>query len=184
MIWVFDSSPLIYLNKVGLNWIFEQLEGEKIIPTQVYEQVITQGKIRGDADALISEELVKKGVIKVVTTQDDFKEMLKSLKEELHEGELEVLALAKDKGGVAILDESIAREVGKVFKIEVHGALFLIFLMVKKGKMRKEEARDKVDLMIRKGFRLGHEEYQEFLKMLGNIQENVRSVCNCRDWKA
>lgn len=170
MIWIFDSSPLIYLNKEGLNWVFEQLEGEKFIPTQVYEQVITRGKIRGDADALVSEELVKKGVIKVVTIKNDFKEMLKSLKEELHEGELEVLALAKVKGGVAILDESIAREVGKVFEIEVHGTLFLIFLMVKKGKMRKEEARDKVDSMIRKGFRLGHEEYQEFLKMLENIE--------------
>nr|AAU82336.1 hypothetical protein GZ14B8_29 [uncultured archaeon GZfos14B8] len=170
MIWVFDSSPLIYLNKVGLNWVFEQLEGEKIIPTQVYEQVITQGKSRGDADALVSEELVKKGVIKVVTIKNGFKEMLMSLKEELHEGELDVLALAKAKEGIAILDESIAREVGKVFKIELHGSLFLIFLMVKKGKMRKEEARDKVDSMIRKGFRLGHEEYQEFLKMLEDIE--------------
>jgi hypothetical protein len=50
MIWVFDSSPLIYLNKVGLTWIFELLEGEKIIPDQVFEQVITEGKSRGDAD--------------------------------------------------------------------------------------------------------------------------------------
>nr|QNO53278.1 hypothetical protein OJOIIACA_00002 [Methanosarcinales archaeon ANME-1 ERB6] len=170
MIWVLDSSPLIYLNKVGLSWVFEQLEGEKIIPTQVYEQVITQGKSRGDADALVSEELVKKGVVKVVTIKNGFKEMLKSLKEELHEGELDVLALAKAKEGIAILDESIAREVGNVFKIEVHGALFLIFLMVKKGKMINEEARDKVDSMIRKGFRLGHEEYQEFLKMLEDIE--------------
>ena len=170
MIWIFNSSPLIYLNKVGLNWIFEQLAGEKIIPIQVYEQVITRGKIRGDADALVSDELVKKGVIKVVTIKNDFEAMLKSLKEEVHEGELEVLALAKDKGGVAILDDSIAREVGKVFKIEVHGTLFLIFLMVNEGKMRKEEARDKVDSMIRKGFRLGHEEYQEFLKKLEDIK--------------
>ncbi|KAF5434315.1 hypothetical protein C5S36_05305 [Candidatus Methanophagaceae archaeon] len=30
MIWIFDSSPLIYLNKVGLNWIFEQLAGDKV----------------------------------------------------------------------------------------------------------------------------------------------------------
>ncbi len=169
MIWVFDSSPLIYLNKVGLNWIFEQLEGEKIIPTQVYEQVITQGKSRGDADAIISEELVNKGVIKVVTVENGFKEMLKSLKEELHEGELEVLVLAKNKGGVAVLDESIAREVGSVFRIEIHGTLFLIFLMVRIGKLKKEEARDNVNLMIREGFRLGHEEYLEFLKLLENV---------------
>ena len=169
MIWIFDSSPLIYLNKVGLNWVFELLEGEKIIPTQVYEQVVTRGKIRGDADAIISEELIRSEVIKVITVENGFKEMLKSLKEELHEGELEVLALAKNKGGIAVLDETIAREVGKVFKIEVHGALFLIFLMLRRGKLKKEEAKDKVDLMIRKGFRLGHEEYQEFLKMLENV---------------
>ncbi|MCK4732588.1 MAG: hypothetical protein KAT65_09025, partial [Methanophagales archaeon] len=76
MIWIFDSSPLIYLSKVGLNWIFVQLDGEKIIPTQVYEQVITQGKIRGDADAIVSEELVKKGIIKVITVKNGFREML------------------------------------------------------------------------------------------------------------
>lgn len=168
MIWVFDSSPLIYLNKVGLDWIFEQLEGEKFIPAQVYEQVITRGKIRGAADAIISEELVKKGVIKVITVENGFKEMLKSLKDELHEGELEVLALAKNKEGVAVLDESIAREVGRIFKIEVHGTLFLIFLMVGMRQLKKEEARDKVNLMIREGFRLGHEEYLEFLNLLEN----------------
>jgi len=160
---------LIYLNKVGLDWIFEQLEGEKFIPAQVYEQVVTQGKIRGDADAIISEELVKKGVIKVVTVENGFKAMLECLKDELHEGELEVLTLAKNKGGVAVLDESIAREVGRIFRIEVHGTLFLIFLMVGMMKLRKEEARDKVNLMIREGFRLGHEEYLGFLNLLENV---------------
>ncbi len=171
MIWVFDSSPLIYLNKVGLNWIFERLEGKKFVPTQVYEQVVTEGKKRGDADAIISEDLVKRAVIKVVTVENGFKEMLKSLEEELHEGELEVLALAKDKGGVAVLDESIARGVGSVLKIEVHGTLFLIFLMVKRGELKKEEAKDKVNLMIRKGFRLGHDEYLEFFELLGKCRK-------------
>ena len=170
MIWIFDSSPLIYLNKVGLNWIFKQLEGEKIIPTEVYKQVVTEGKNQGYADALISEDLVNKGVITVVqVAENGFKEMLKSLEKELHEGELEVLTLAKNKGGVAVLDESIAREVGNVLRIEVRGTLFLIFLMVRKRELKKEEAKYKVDLMIRNGFRLGHEEYQEFLNLLENV---------------
>ncbi len=169
MIWIFNSSPLIYLNKVGLNWIFECLEGEKIIPAQVYHQVVTRGKIRGDADAIIAEILVKNGTIRVETVEDGFKETLKSLQAELHKGELEVLVLAKNKGGTAILDESIAREVGNIFGIEIHGTLFLIFLMVNKGILEKEEAKDKVNLMIRKGFRLGHEEYLEFLELLENI---------------
>ena len=170
MIWIFDSSPLIYLNKVGLNWIFKQLEGEKIIPTEVYKQVVTEGKNQGYADALISADLVNKGVITIVqVAENGFKEMLKSLEKELHEGELEVLTLAKNKGGVAVLDESIAREVGSVLRIEVRGTLFLIFLMVRKRELKKEEAKYKVDLMIRNGFRLGHEEYQEFLHLLENV---------------
>ena len=41
--------------------------------------------------------------------------------------------------------------------------------MLRRGKLKKEEARDKVDLMIRKGFRLGHEEYIEFLNLLENV---------------
>ncbi|MDI6885417.1 MAG: DUF3368 domain-containing protein [archaeon] len=154
---------------MGLNWVFSQLEGEKCTHTEVYKQVITEGKIRGDADAVVSEELVEKGGIKAVSIKNDFKKMLKSLRGELHEGELEVLALANAKRGVAVLAESIAREVGSVFKIEVHGTLFLIFLMVKKRRLKREEAKDKVDLMIRKGFRLGHEEYLEFLKLLETL---------------
>jgi predicted nucleic acid-binding protein len=170
MIWIFDSSPLICLNKVGLNWIFKQLEGEKIIPTQVYKQVVTEGNNLGYADALISEDLVYKGVIKVVqVAENGFRGMLKSLEKELHEGELEVLTLANNNGGIAVLDESIAREVGSVFRIEVRGTLFLIFLMVRKRKLKKEEAKYTVDLMIRNGFRLGHEEYQEFLNVLENV---------------
>lgn len=85
MIWIFNSTPLIYLNKVGLSQIFELLEGDKIIPLKVYEEVITQGKLRGDADALISEELIAKEVIKIVRVETEFKEMLKGLKDELHE---------------------------------------------------------------------------------------------------
>jgi len=70
---------------------------------------------------------------------------------------LDVLALAAEKSGIAVLDESIAREAATVFKIEVHGTVFLLFLMVRGGKLKKDEARDKVNLMIHKGFRLGHE---------------------------
>ncbi len=114
--------------------------------------------------------MVKKGVIKVAAVESDFKELLKSLNDELHEGELEVLAMAKDEGGVAVLDESIVREVGRIFKIEVHGTLFLILLMVRMGKLGKIEAKAKMDLMINKGFRLGHEKYLEFLNLLDCVE--------------
>jgi predicted nucleic acid-binding protein len=82
---------------------------------------------------------------------------------------LDVLALAAEKSGIAVLDESIAREVATVFKIEVHGTLFLLFLMVRGGKLTKDEARDTVNLMIHKGFRLGHDEYLAFVRLLQQL---------------
>jgi predicted nucleic acid-binding protein len=168
-IWVFDSSPLIYLNKVGLAWVLEELEGEKILPPEVYTQVVTQGKVRGDADAFITERLVEQGVITIVPVMSDFKTRVHGLRAELHEGELDVLALAELKKGTAILDESIAREVATVFQIEVHGTLFLLFFMVRAGKLKRDEARDKLNLMITNGFRLGHEEYLAFLQLLEQL---------------
>ncbi|MBU7014578.1 MAG: DUF3368 domain-containing protein [Theionarchaea archaeon] len=171
MTWVFDSSPLIYLNKVGLKRIFTDLEGEKTIPPQVYQQVIVNGKMRGEADALIAEELVERGVLQVVEVENGFMKTLKRLEAGLHEGELEVLALAKSRNGIAILDESIARDTATILGIEVHGTLFLVFLMVKWKILKREKARDKVNSMIKKGFRLGHEEYLKFLELLQSSED-------------
>jgi predicted nucleic acid-binding protein len=63
----------------------------------------------------------------------------------------------------------MAREVEKIFGIEVHGSLYLIFLMIKKGGLEREEAKDKVNVMIKNGFRLGHEGYLKCLELLKTI---------------
>jgi predicted nucleic acid-binding protein len=64
---------------------------------------------RGDVDALVSESLVKKGILQVVQVENGFIKALKNIESGLHTGELEVLALAKNYGGTAVLDERIAR---------------------------------------------------------------------------
>jgi len=168
MIWVFNSTPLVYLNKASLSWIFEELEGEKLVPVTVYKQVVVKENEREEADALVTEDLVEKGVLNVVEVENEFKNKLACM-EELHEGEIEVLALAKERGGIAILDDSMARETGEIFGIEVHGSLFLIFLMLRRGKIDGKDAKKKVDLMIRKRFRLDSEAYAEFLRLLEGI---------------
>jgi len=154
---------LIYLSKVGLTWIFEELEGEKIIPKTVYFEVVVKGKERGEIDAFIVDELINK-VFKVIEVEPIG--WLRDVKE-LHRGEIEVLSLAKEKNGVAITDDSIAREIGEILSVKVHGTLYLIFLMLKKGKIDKSVAVDKVNMMIKHGFRLSVEVYSEFLRLLG-----------------
>ncbi len=166
MILIFNSMPLIYLSKVSLSWIFEEIKGEKLIPETVYHEVVVKGKERKEIDAFIIDELINKGIFKVVKVKPV--DWLKEVKE-LHKGEIEVLSLAKEKNGIAITDDSIAREIGEMLSVKVHGTLYLIFLMLKRGRIDKKTAIDKVNEMIKGGFRLSTEVYSEFLKLVNSI---------------
>jgi len=58
---------------------------------------------------------------------------------------------------------------GEILGVEVYGTLYLIFLMLRRGKIDKKTAVYKVNEMIKKGFRLRVEVYSEFLKLLGGV---------------
>ena len=165
MIFIFNSTPLIYLCKAGLDWIFQELNVDCIIPDAVYEEVVIKGKQMGSADAIAAEKLVKKGIISVKKIESQFTQ----LSQELHQGEIEVLSLAKSMGGVAIVDDDIARTAGEILGVEVHGTIYLIFLMVKKGKLSKEDAKDRINTMITNGFWMGHKQYLTILELLDKI---------------
>jgi predicted nucleic acid-binding protein len=167
MSYVIDSTPLIYLSKVSLSWIFRELEGV-IIPPKVYEEVVVKGKEKGEGDALIVEELIKDGVLSVEEIEPTG--VFRGLERELHKAEIEVLALAKKKKGIAIVDEGIAREIAEMLGIESHGSLYILFREVAEGKLSKEDARKKVDEMIKKGWRIRHEQYLDFLEILESIK--------------
>ncbi|MFQ6136699.1 MAG: DUF3368 domain-containing protein [Candidatus Hydrothermarchaeales archaeon] len=173
MSWVFDSTPLIYLCKVSLSWIFKELSGEKIIPEAVFEQVVSRGKERGEGDAFLVEQLIKDRVLTVEEVSDGSGTVFKAMEEELHEGEIDVLRLAMEKKGIAITDEGIAREIGEMFGVEVHGTFYLIFLMIAKGKMTKSDAKIKMEEMIKKGWRVGHEQYLEFVELLESMSSSA-----------
>ena len=164
---IFDSTPLIYLCKVGLDWIFKELGTECIIPDSVYDEVIRKGMQRGDADALIADKLVKNGVIQVQHAANI--DNLAALNMELHQGEIEVLCLAETMNGIAIVDDDVARTAGGILEIEVHGTIYLIFLMVKRGKLPKDDAKAKLNEIIMDGFWMGHKQYLTILELLDEI---------------
>jgi hypothetical protein len=57
---VFNATPLIYLTKVGLSRIFEELKDEKLTSPSVKREVVDEGKRKGVADAIILEQFVFK----------------------------------------------------------------------------------------------------------------------------
>ncbi|KCZ71696.1 putative nucleic acid-binding protein, contains PIN domain [Candidatus Methanoperedens nitroreducens] len=167
MIFILDSTPLIYICKVSLDWIFQELDADCIMPDAVYEEVVIKGKQMGNADALAVEKLVKNGIISVQKIENN--SMFIQLSLELHRGEIGVLSLAKSMGGVAIIDDDIARTTGEILGVEVHGTIYLIFLIVKKGKLSKEDAKVRINRMITDGFWMGHKQYLTILDLLDKI---------------
>ncbi|HWQ67493.1 MAG TPA: DUF3368 domain-containing protein [Methanospirillum sp.] len=166
---VFDSSPLIYFARSGTLQIVAQVEGAKYLPPVVYTEVVTIGQAQGYPDAEITDHLIRQGLFTVLAPKEKFTEVFQGLHRDLHSGEMEVLALAEDLQGIAILDDRIGREIGEIFQIEVRGSVFILFTLVRKGIISTDNAKQTLRVMIREGFRIGTEQYGAFLDLLDQI---------------
>lgn len=168
---VLNATPLIYLTKAGLSWLFEAIGGEVFSTPAVCSEVVEHGKRLGRPDAKVVEELFEKNIL-IVRAPD--KTILRRIREAaaervdapLHAGEAEVLALAEGLKAVAIIDERTAREVGELLGIEVRGSAYLIGLMVKARKMKKEQATQAIDRMVSSGWRISTEDYLKIVAEL------------------
>jgi len=166
---VFDATPLIYLAKVEKLHLLRNIGGKKAIPRAVFEEVITKGKEYGKVDALIVERLVEQGVFQVVEVEEtDFYKKLTG-NERLSKADVEVLALAKDREGIAVIDEDYARKVANVEGIKCGGTIYLISLLLKEGVITKREAREIIDGIIEKGWFCSTDLYVKILRRLEEL---------------
>jgi predicted nucleic acid-binding protein len=167
---VIDATPIIYLCKIGLSRIFGDLPEEKYTIPKVVEEVIDKGKILGAPDALVAEELIQRAIIRVrEPARAGFLALLSTLPN-LHEAEAQVLALAKELEGIAIVDESWAREVSRLYNIEAHGTAYLLLRLMYRGRLSTNQVRDAIDDMMSAGWRLTAEEYAKLARELEAFQ--------------
>lgn len=143
---IIDSSSMILLAKIGLIEKFLS-EREAVIPSSVYNESVSRGKDKGREDAYIIEALVKSGKIEI-------KEPHKSTCIEvgtlfnLHGGERDVLALAKDMNIKCIIcDDKKAINASKVLGLKFITALNIIVAMCSKDEISKEEAEKQIDML-------------------------------------
>jgi len=166
---VFDATPLIYLAKVEKLHLLGNIDRKKVIPRAVFEEVVTKGKEYGKVDALMVERLVEQGVFQVVEVEEtDFYKKLTD-NERLSKADVEVLALAKDKDGIAVIDEDYARKVANVEGIKSGGTIYLISLLLKEGVITKREAREIIDGIIEKGWFCSTDLYVKILTRLEEL---------------
>lgn len=163
---VFNSTPLIYITKVGLSMIFEKLESEKLTSPTIKREVVDEGKRKGFADAIILDELFQKGVFKVVKPENaNFLEPLLQTKG-LHLTDAEVLAIAKERDGKAIIDDEVARKTAKIYRIAYAGTPYVLVKAVSQGLITKEKAKQAINDMIFAGWRCSVETYAKIMENL------------------
>jgi hypothetical protein len=101
-----DSSTLIHLSAKGHLSLLRKLFGELVVPTAVWKEVVEQGQGRPGVEEV--ETARREGWVHVETVSNEL--LLRSLKQELDEGEAQVIALAvESRADLVLLDESEAR---------------------------------------------------------------------------
>ncbi len=168
MKWILDSSALITLGKLRILEKVIALRRTLIVPRGVYQEAVEQGIERGASEAEYIKTFIQNKALPVL----DGKEKATELFEEvpfLSDVDKEVLALAKEQKGIAIIDEARARSVAERFAIEYHGVMYILLKLLEEKKITRKEAILYVDEMIRQGFYLSREKHGEMLETIERI---------------
>ena len=162
MSFVLDPSSLIYLGKLRILEKIRELEGKKLVPKSVYNEVVKKGRERNEPEAAYIDELIKK---KIITVKSISAQSLGNIPF-LSEADKDVIALAEQTKSIAIIDELYANSIAESFKIESHGTVYILLALMQKGAMTKKQAVEHIDKMISFGFYLSAEKYKEILKSI------------------
>ncbi len=164
---VSNSTPLIYLAKIGRLFLLRDLFGDILIPEEVRKEVIDRGKEENCPDAFIVEKALKEGWIKVEEVS-----VMKELEEfgiDLGEAEAISLALKLDSG--ILLDQTHARIAAKALGLKPRGTIYVLLRALKKGKMTYEEYLSSLGDIVNHGFRLSSEVYLEAVRVGREFQQ-------------
>jgi predicted nucleic acid-binding protein len=103
MIVVVNSTPLIYLAAIGQFDLLQRLYGRIVIPTAVFDEVVTQGAGQWGSTETAGAAWIDRRLVADRTQVD-------ALLGRLDPGESEVIVLAEELGAdLAIVDEAAAR---------------------------------------------------------------------------
>lgn len=148
-VYVLDATPIIHFAKIEkLSHILGMCEA--YITREVYREAVERGEGRPDAMAI--RGAVERGEIKVYDVRD--RRLVDALLRhpEIHAGEAETLAAAKELDAFAVLDEAEARAVGRTYAIQTRaGTLFLLFKLLALKRVGAEECLRILDELVDSG---------------------------------
>jgi len=151
-LYVLDATATIHFAKISmLSLILEICDAH--ITREVYAEVVERGGTH--PDAMVVRDAIDNGRLKVYEVKDEgaLKALLRH--PEIHVGEAEIITAARELGGVAVIDEKEARVVANLYRVNTApGCLFLLFRLLKIGKITINEAEKTLEKLLTSGLYL------------------------------
>lgn len=154
---VSNTSPLIWLSKVGRIILLKKLFGEVIIPEEVYREAVEKGLKEGFSDALAIKECAEQGWITISKLNENEIKLCGKMMEhafEVHIGEAQAIILARKIDMLLLMDESSGRAFAETLGLKVKGTLYVIMKALREKLLDKAEAKEIVLTLVSKGFRI------------------------------
>lgn len=156
---VINSTPLIYLAKIGkLERVVEHFR-QVVIPEAVYEETVQKGMALGKPEASLIRELISEGRIKVEKAERILSEI-----RGLHTGEVEAISLAKGRNDELIVDDKAAYEYAKILGIKVLRGVKMMLNLTMNKKITLYDLDKNMLLLSQSGFWLTADTYAGILE--------------------
>ncbi|MEK6915304.1 MAG: hypothetical protein AABW89_02055 [Nanoarchaeota archaeon] len=166
MIIISDSSPLIYLAKIGCINLLNKLFDEIIIPIGVYDEIL-EGKKHEKNEVRIIEELIQKRFI-IVKSPKSIIEI-----ENLDKGEKEGISLCKELNIETILiDEKKGFNISYMFNLTPIRTTNLLIILLDKKLINLNRYKELLKGLIESGYFLNVVEYEKLLKIGENLSKS------------
>ncbi|MBL7164416.1 MAG: DUF3368 domain-containing protein [Anaerolineales bacterium] len=160
-----DSSTLIHLTAIGKLDLLREFYDNIILPTAVWQEVVIEGEKRSGAVEV--QQAHDSGWIEILEPSDQT--LLRLLKQELHKGEAEAIALALELGAdLVLLDETEARKVAELYQLQKTGVVGLLIRAKLQGNITS--LRQELDHLQEGSFWINDKLYRRALKSVGEIK--------------
>jgi len=174
---VSNTSPLIWLLKVGKLDLLKKIFREVIIPEEVFKESVDRGLEEGFSDPLIIKECIDQGWIRVSKLNEKEAKLCQKIMEhafEIHLGEAQAIILAHEMGMLLLMDESSGRAFAETWGLKVRGTLYVIMKAIREEALKKDEAKEALLQLISKGFRIEPKLLARILKEIESFTQRHR----------
>lgn len=157
---VSNSTPLIYLAKVGKLNLLKGLFDEIIVPKEVYEEVVVEGRERGEPEVPLISDLFEEGFIRREESPKPKREL-----RNLHEAEGKAIEICEGKEIQHILvDDKEAFELAKLLGLKPWRTSSIILKFFESGKIDHSELRETLQDLSSAGYFMTAEVYELILE--------------------